>query len=157
MTLRENVHDIKVVHLKDQTAVTSATQTTDTLDTLGYESASIVWDVSVWAGAASTWTLTLTESDSSSTGFTTVTALNVEWFKDGVLQTGLNADGTGPVIQDANTDQCTYSASYVAGTKRYLRGVATLSGTPTTMVLVPFGVLGRPRELGVKAYTNWSA
>lgn len=154
MTTREITHVIKTVHLKDQTAVTSATQTTNTLDTLGYESAAIVWDISVWAGAGSTWTPSLTESDTDFSG-NAVPDANQEWFLNGV-SVGYGA-ASAPVVDTAAHDQCTIAVSYVAGTKRYLQGVLTLAGSPTTMVAVPVGILGHPREVGAKAYTNWSA
>lgn len=145
MVSKEHGHDTKIVHLKDQTAVTSATQTTDTLDTKDYESAMIAWDISVWAGAGSTWTPKLTESDSSSSGFTDVAAGDVEWIKNGAKVTGL-PDANGPVVSDANTDQCCIVGVYLGGHHRYLRGVLTLAGSPTTMVAVPIGILGHPRE-----------
>jgi hypothetical protein len=154
MTTREIAHEIKVVHLKDQTAVTSATQTTSTLDTIGYEAAMIVWDISVWAGAGSTWTPSLQESDTDFSG-AAVPDVNQEWFLNGV-SVGYGA-ANAPVVSDANTDQCTIGVSYVAGTKRYLQGVLTLVSSPTTMIAVPLGILARKRELGVKAYSNWSA
>lgn len=155
MTTKELTHLVRSKHLIDQTAVTSATQTTAAFDTLGYESAAIVWDISVWAGAASTWTPKLQESDTTTSGdFTDCAITNVEWFKDGVPVTGLT-DANGPVVSTTDTDQCTIAVSYVGGTKRYIRGVLTLSGTPTTMVAVPIGLVGHPRETYGTVYTDW--
>jgi len=164
LATKELTHIVKLYHLYNLTTVQAATATSNALDTLGAEAAAINCDFSDWAGAGSTWTFTLTECDTLAGTYTQVGANNVEWFVEGVAQLQSvidpSATGVGPVVDSAaaghNQRSC-ITASYVGGTKRFLKMVATLSGTPTTAIFMFQGLLSFLREVGPKAFTNWSA
>jgi hypothetical protein len=137
MTTRELTHVTKVTNLLDAAAYT-ATQTSAALDTQGWESAAIAFVVGVWTSG--TFTPSLTESTTSGGTYTAVDPTQVEWWLNGVYQ-----GATIPVVSSAATDQTIIVASYVGGTKRFIKGVATGATTPSA-VLGIIGIQGHPRE-----------
>jgi hypothetical protein len=99
----------------------TATRTSNSIDTQGFNSLSMVFSLGLSADALSGsifWTLTLQHSDDNAT-FTNCTATEC-------------LSGTSTyVINTATADRQTYSIGYL-GAKRYVRGVATPTGATTT-------------------------
>jgi hypothetical protein len=97
------------------------------VDLLGYDGAMIVVDAGTVTDG--THTVSLEESADNST-FTAVAAGNLE--------------GTLPALITTNDDQI-HTAEY-RGTKRYVRGVITVTGSPSTGAVVGIAVIrGNPK------------
>lgn len=100
----------------------TATATGATVDLLGYDAAEILIDAGTCTDG--THTVSLTESDDDST-YTAVAAGDIE--------------GTCPAIITTNDDQA-HTVGY-RGTKRYLRPVVTVAGSPSTGATIGICVL----------------
>jgi len=102
-------------------ATTNATLTSAVIDMQGFNSLNVVFAVGQTGDTLSgsiKWTLKLTHSDSDTSGFTDVTLAE------------LNA-GAATVVIDSNLlDESVYSFGY-SGSKRYVKAVATATGTHT--------------------------
>lgn len=103
-------------------AARTATATGSTIDCLGYDAVEILIDSGTCTDG--THTVSLTES-SDDTTYTAVAAGDLE--------------GTFPAIITTNDDQC-YTVGY-RGTKRYLRPVITVSGSPGTGAIIGIAAL----------------
>lgn len=115
--MRDLYHNIKVTQLLDPVVATS-TQTSSAIDMQGFESAVVSFHVGQSGDTLSGsvyWTLKLQHSDDDS-DYTDVTDAE------------LNSDEAVVTINDASQDEAAYSFGY-AGGKRYIRAVATASGT----------------------------
>lgn len=100
-------------------AAVSTAQTSSTIDLQGYDSANVVFAVGLSAATLSGsvyWTLKLTHSDESAANFTDVT------------EADLSNSAATVVIDSSSEDETVYGFGYV-GSKRYLRAVATPTGS----------------------------
>jgi hypothetical protein len=110
----------------------TATETPSTgVDLKGFSAATVICTVGAVTNIANSpqpsWKLSLEESDSASTGFTSVDdddALTTYGNNDGSLSSGIFA-----TIDAADEDDAVYTVGYI-GTKRYIRVVATAANTP---------------------------
>lgn len=118
--MKDLYHNV-LVTLASLPATRTTTVTSDAIDVQGFNSLNVVFTLGQTGDTLSgsvKWTLKLTHSDSDSTGFTDVAL------------TELNA-GAATVVVDANSlDEAVYSFGY-AGGKRYVKAVATATGTHT--------------------------
>lgn len=122
MTNKDNSDGFDVCQLTDP-ATSTTTVTSSAVDLTPYNSATILF---VFGAASSDtlsgsdyWTLTIQESDTYNTGFTAVAAAEI---------TNLSANS---VVVDANGELSTaYKIGY-KGNAKYLRGVATITGSHT--------------------------
>jgi hypothetical protein len=120
----------------------TTTQTSETLDILGYaslpalstakgaEAASFLWNVGVWTSGI--WTPTLNESDNDTGPWTPVDPMYVKYYLDGYVHP------TIPTVASATDENKMYSISYVGGLKRYIQLVVS----PAAAASCIFGVLG---------------
>lgn len=135
-TTREIIHELKITHLVDQAALTT-TQTLGPIDTAGWESLLVVWDVGLWT--AGTFTPKLTECATSGGSYTDVDASQVEFYNNGAASTAALC-----VVSSTATDQVVIAMSLRGGLLRYIKPVFTsASGSVTFGVL---SVQGDPRE-----------
>lgn len=115
--MRDLYRNLLVTQHLNPAGVTT-TQTSSTIDLQGYDSANIVFSIGQTAATLSGsvfWTLKLTHSDNNSS-FTDVAAADLN-------------NPTATVVIDADTkDETVYGFGYRGG-KRYLRAVATATGT----------------------------
>ncbi len=114
-------------------AAVSTTQTSATVDLQGYNSTNVVFSIGLSAATLSGsvfWTLKLTHSDDNST------------FTD-VALTDLNNTALNVVIDASTKDRTVYGFGYM-GNKRYLRAVATPTGTHAGTT--PIGVVALRSE-----------
>jgi hypothetical protein len=109
-------------------------QTSNLLDTLGFESAVVLVDIGTITGVGATASLlpTLQECDTTTGGsFGDVAAADME--------------GAFTLVDATTEDQCVQRVGY-KGSKRYLRVKLDYTGTDITASLVSVtGVLGNPR------------
>lgn len=121
--------DLKNLVAVDQSilpAAYTATQTGSSSDLQGYQSATVEINAGTWTDG--THVFEVQESDDDST-FTAVA--------DGDLI------GSEPTIDAATEDETVHTIGYI-GTKRYVRVVATLSGTTTGMEFSVNVIKGHP-------------
>lgn len=128
MTTRDLVSDIKVTQAFVN-ANRTATTTSDAIDTQGFGSAAVVFDIGNSADTLSGtvfWTLSLTECDTSGGTYTAVAAADI-------------VSGVATYVIDAPAeDSIAVKVGYI-GTKRYIKGVATATGTHTNGT--PIGII----------------
>lgn len=108
--------------------VSTATKTSTTVDLQGYNSANVVFSIGLAADTLSGsvyWTLKLQHSDDDST------------YAD-LAATDLNSPSLTVVIDSSSKDRTSYSFGY-QGAKRYLKAVATPTGTHTSGT--PIGIM----------------
>lgn len=127
-------------------AVATGTVTSSAIDLQGFDSAAVLFDVGNSGDTLSGslyWTLSLTESDSSGSGYTTVAAADIQ------VQGGTFGTDNTFVIDAPLEDSLLVKFGYL-GSKRYLKAVATAMGSHSTGT--PIGiisVLGNPAQLPV--------
>lgn len=125
--MRDIYHNILVSqHLSP--VVSTATKTSTAIDLQGYNGASVVFSLGLAADTLSGsvyWTLKLQHSDDDSTYTDTVAA-------------DLNSTALTVVVNSSSLDRTAYSFGYQGG-KRYLKAVATPTGTHTNGT--PIGML----------------
>lgn len=155
MASKEILHVAKFKNLLDG-AVYTTTQTSAALDTLNTEAAAIL--ISIGAAAITgTFTPKLTECDTLAGSYTDVDpTLNIEWFVDGVSQGMSGGTAVVPVLSVGVLNSTVIGASYVGGTKRFIKCVMTGATTPSASFGI-LGAVGTLREVGPKAFTNWPA
>lgn len=113
----------------------TTTKTSSAVDLQGFDSGAVIVLMGLSGDTLSGsvfWTLKLQESDSDSTGFTDVVLAN------------LTNGAATYVVNSSALDETCYSFGYI-GSKRYIRAVATSTGTHTNGT--PIGMLairGRP-------------
>ncbi len=125
--MRDLYHNVLVTqHLNPVTS--TATKTSTAIDLQGYNSAEVVFAIGLSGDTLSgsvLWTLKLQHSDDDSTYTDTTTA-------------DLNNTAATIVIDSSSEDETAYSFGYI-GNKRYLKGIATPTGTHTNGT--PIGIL----------------
>jgi hypothetical protein len=124
--MRDTYHNVLVTqHLNP--VVSTATKTSTAIDLQGYNSASVVFAIGLAGDTLSgsvLWTLKLQHSDDDSS-YADLAAADIY-------------GGTTSIVLDAMTkDEAAYSFGYI-GTKRFLKAVATPTGTHTNGT--PIGV-----------------
>jgi hypothetical protein len=140
-------------HSKNEIHFCKTASSTETpaagVDLKGFSSATIIAAIGAITNIANSpvpsWTLTLQESDSSTTGFAAVDE------DDMLLEYGNNdgsvTSGVWATINAADEDDAIYTCGYI-GTKRYIRVVATAADTPGNTpicVVVQKGALQKPQ------------
>lgn len=123
-------------------AVRNADLNTGSLDTLGYDSAVIMFHVGLSADTINTTNkieLEIEESDDNSAWNDAPNASLVNPDTGAAGFVAATNVGTTVVIDSAAKDELIYAVRY-AGSKRYVRAVLNFSGTHTTGT--PIGVLG---------------
>lgn len=118
MPNREMVSDVKFA-TAIVPAVATATVTSAEIDLQGFDSATVLFDIGNSGDTLSGsvyWTLTLTESDTSGGTFTTVAAADI-------------VGGVASHLIDAPAEDSVVVAFGYTGSKRYIKGVATKTGT----------------------------
>jgi hypothetical protein len=144
----------KLSHSKNEKHFCKTLTATETpssgVDLKGFSAATVICTVGAITNIANSptpsWTLTLQESDSASTGFTAVDdddALTTYGNNDGSLTAGVFA-----TIDAADEDDAIYTVGYI-GTKRYIRVVATAADTPGATpisVVVQKEALQKPQD-----------
>ncbi len=126
--MKDLYHNVSVTHLLDPQVATTA-KTSAGLDLQGFASANVLFVIGAAGDTLSGgiyWTLKLQESDDNSS------------YSDVLASDLLNGSAT-VVINSLSLDQATYSFGYI-GSKRYLKGVATPTGTHTNGT--PLGIVG---------------
>lgn len=142
--MRRDLHsNIKVVqHIA--AAVVSATVTPASgVDLDGFDSAELVIAIGTAAGIATGgWDFKLQESDSLSTGFTDVTTAGDVLYESAAspVQAPDGSTGVFLTVDAAAEDEATYRVGYI-GSKRYVRVVATATGSPGNTPLSVSAVL----------------
>ncbi len=125
--MRDIYHNILVTqHLSP--VVSSATKTSTTIDLQGYNGADVIFSIGQSGDTLSGsvyWTLKLQHSDDDSTYTDTVAA-------------DLNSSSLAVIVNSSSLDRTSYGFGY-QGVKRYLKAVATPTGTHTNGT--PIGVL----------------
>lgn len=125
--MRDLYHNVLVTqHLNPVTS--STTKTSTAIDLQGYNSAEVIFSIGLSGDTLSgsvLWTLKLQHSDDDST------------YTDTVLADLSNTSAT-VVIDSSAEDETAYSFGYI-GNKRYLKGVATPTGTHSNGT--PIGIL----------------
>ncbi len=125
--MRDIYHNILVSqHLSP--VVSTATKTSTTIDLQGYNSAMVVFNIGLAADTLSGsvyWTLKLQHSDDDST-YTDLAAADQ------------NSPSLTVVIDSSSKDRTVYSFGY-QGAKRYLKAIATPTGTHTNGT--PIGIV----------------
>ncbi len=133
--MRDLYHNVLVSqHLSP--VVSTATKTSSAIDLQGYNAASVVFSIGQSGDTLSGslyWTLKLQHSDDDSTYTDTVLA-------------DLNNSALTVVVNSSSLDRATYNFGY-QGAKRYLKAVATPTGTHTNGT--PIGIIA---IRGVPAY-----
>lgn len=107
----------------------TATKTSTTIDLQGYDSVNVLFAIGLAGDTLSGsiyWTLKLTHSDADSSGFEDVTLAD------------LNNTAATVVVDSMSKDETVYGFGY-KGAKRYLRAVATPTGSHSTGT--PIGML----------------
>lgn len=140
MTTREIVSELKVTQVFVN-ATRTATTTSDPIDTAGYNSATVVFDIGNSGDTLSGtlyWTLSLTECDTSGGSYTAVAAADITGW----------AGAASYVIDAPAEDSLAVKVGYI-GSKRYIKGVATAtgshsSGTPIGIISVLGGASNAP-------------
>jgi hypothetical protein len=125
--MRDLYHNIKVTqHLNP--VVSTATKTSTAIDLQGFNSANVLFSIGLSGDTLSgsiLWTLKLQHSDDDST------------YTDVVLAE-LNNTAATVVINSSSLDETVYGFGY-QGNKRYLKGVATPTGTHSNGT--PIGII----------------
>lgn len=125
--MRDIYHNVLVSqHLSP--VVSTATKTSTSIDLQGYNSADVIFSIGLAADTLSGsvyWTLKLQHSDDDSTYADLVAA-------------ELNSPSLTVVVNSSSLDRTSYSFGY-QGNKRYLKAVATPTGTHTNGT--PIGIL----------------
>ena len=132
-------HNIAVQQALNPVTATS-NQTSAAIDLRGFNSATVVFAVGQSGDTLSgslCWTLKLQDSDDNSSYSDVTTA-------------GLVNSAASYVIDDAAKDETAYSFGYIGG-KRYLKAVATKTGTHTNGT--PIGVLALKGHASLKPVT----
>lgn len=112
--LYHNVLATQVLH----PVVSTATKTSSTIDLLGYNSANVVFAIGLAGDTLSGsvyWTLKLQHSDDDSSYSDTAAA-------------DISSGSATSVVNSMSLDETAYSFGYI-GSKRYLKAVATPTGT----------------------------
>lgn len=137
--LRDSVNNLKITQVLDP-VVSTADKTSAVIDMQGYGSLAVIFNIGQCGDTLSgslLWTLTLQESDASGSGYTTVAAADLV---GGVASV---------VIDDAAEDETAVVFGY-KGTKRYVKALATKTGSHSTGT--PIGITairGRAEQLPV--------
>lgn len=130
MTTREINSELKIAQAVVN-AVATTTVTSAAIDTAGFNAATVVFDIGNSGDTLSgtvLWTLTLTESDTSGGSYITVAAADL-----------VGLGGAASYVIDAPTeDSLAVKIGYI-GSKRYIKGVATATGTHTNGT--PIGIV----------------
>lgn len=125
--MRDLYHNVLVSQVLNP-AVSTATKTSSSVDLQGYNSANVVFAIGQSGDTLSGsvfWTLKLQHSDDDSS-YSDVTAADI-------------SSGTATVVVNSpSLDRTTYGFGYI-GAKRYLKGMATPTGTHTNGT--PIGIL----------------
>lgn len=125
--MRDLYHNVLVTqHLNPVTS--STTKTSTAIDRQGFDSAEVVFSIGLSGDTLSgsvLWTLKVQHSDDDSTYTDTTTA-------------DLNNTAATVVVDSSAKDETAYAFGYIGG-KRYLKGVATPTGTHTNGT--PIGIL----------------
>ncbi len=132
--MRDLYHNVLATQVLKPATVTT-TQTSSAIDLKGYDAASVVFSIGQSGDTLSGsvyWTLTLEESDDDSS-YTTVAADDMH-----------NSVGS-IVINSSSLDETAYSFGY-KGSKRYLKGVATKTGTHASGT--PIGIIALRGKAG---------
>lgn len=130
--MSDQISDLKVVH-SIPAQLAAATKTGATIDRFGYNALSVVFEFGAWTDG--TFTPKLTESDDDST-YTDVAAGDL-------IASPISAQAIAAMSSGSNDDKVE-SVGY-KGTKRYIRPVITVTGSPSTGALVAaLGILGHP-------------
>lgn len=134
--MKDLYHNIKVQQALNPQNSTS-TKTSDAIDLQGFNAASVVFAVGASADSLSGsiyWTLKLQHSDSENSNY------------EDVATADLLNDAATVVIDSASEDDAAYSFGYV-GNKRYLKGVATPTGSHSSGT--PLAILALKGEAGL--------
>lgn len=126
--MHELLHNISVTQPLTP-AVATTTQTSSAIDRQGFESTMVIFAVGASGDTLSGsvyWTFTIQESDASGSGYTDVVAADI-------------VGGVASVVIDAAAEDETVVKFNYAGNKRYLKAVATKTGTHTNGT--PMGVI----------------
>jgi hypothetical protein len=116
-------------------AVRTATANGTGVDLQGYESAVVVFNVGAWTDG--THTISVQESDVSGSGYAAVAAGDLL--------------GTLTAISGTGQQNAVQMVGY-RGSKRYIRAIVTVTGSPSTGAAVGGVVVrGRPRSIGTAA------
>lgn len=126
----------------------SSTKTpTNGIDLTGYSSCTILCAIGAMTNSGSgQWTFTLQESDSQSSGFSTVGSADV--LLDYGLNDGSISSGVFATVDAASEDEAVYTIGYI-GSKRYVRVVATAANTPGNTAItcaMALGALQKPQD-----------
>ncbi len=125
--MRDMYHNVLVTqHLSP--VVSTTTKTSTTIDLQGYNSANVIFNLGLAADTLSGtvyWTLKLQHSDDDSTYVDLAT-------------TDLNSPALTTVVDSSTKDRTCYSFGY-QGAKRYLKAVATPTGTHSSGT--PMGII----------------
>ncbi|MCD6035234.1 MAG: hypothetical protein K0R63_975 [Rickettsiales bacterium] len=133
--MKDLYHNLKITQLS-KPAVATGNVTSDSIDMQGYQSLSVLFDVGQSGDTLSgslKWTLTAEESDNDS-DFTAVGASDLH---NGVASV---------VIDEAAEDETVVTFGY-KGAKRYIRAVATKTGTHTNGT--PIGIVAVQGHAGL--------
>ncbi len=125
--MRDIYHNILVSQILSP-VVSSTTKTSTAVDLQGYNGANVIFSIGLAADTLSGsvyWTLKLQHSDDDSS------------YSDATLA-DLNNSALTVVVNSSSLDRVTYSFGY-QGTKRYLKAVATPTGTHTNGT--PIGII----------------
>ena len=136
--MRDLQHRISVQPSLNPATVTSTTNGT-AVDTLGYESVTLVAQVAAIGGTSPSYAFTVQTSADGSTNWL---SLDASAYIGGAAPAALTANGmlVQGIESPSGTDQ---------GLLRYVRAVVTVSGTTPTAALVGMIELAYPRHSGV--------
>lgn len=138
----KDLYNNVVVTPSDIPANRTGTLTGAAIDTAGYQSTLVCFDVGNSGDTLSgslKWTLTVEESDASGSGYTAVAADDLH-------------NGYASYVIDAPAEDSLIVKFGYKGNKRYLRGVATVTGSHSTGTPIGiFSVKGHPHIVPVAA------
>tara|TARA_Y100000034_G_scaffold133845_1_gene200612 strand:+ start:5923 stop:6387 length:465 start_codon:yes stop_codon:yes gene_type:complete len=146
--MQRDLHsNIKVAQMLANQAVT-ATTTSSSVDTRGFNSCEILIDIGTITNVANSpqpsWAFKLTESDDDSTFTDVTTAADVLIGSTQDPVAAVNSStGVFLTVDAAAEDAKKYRVGYV-GTKRYVKCVATAANTPGSTPLSISAILGHP-------------
>lgn len=140
-------NDRAISFLKSLAQATGATATSQTIDTIGYRAANIVFEVNGGAGTALSPTIQIQESDTTdATAFATISGLSLTTSVSGYPSQVTAATALDTFFTRANID--------LRGRKRYLRALVGGSNVSTGVTVNVFGVAILTRSAEAPVGTN---
>jgi hypothetical protein len=140
-------NDLAVSFLKSLAQATGATATSQTIDTVGYRAANLIFEVNGGAGTALSPTIQIQESDTTdATAFATISGLSLTTSTSGYPSSVTAATALTSAFSRINID--------LKGRKRYLRALVGGSNVSTGVTVNVFGVAVLTRAAESPTGTN---